>query len=197
MRETLETQCRRLSDGLKSLPKATPDNLPEVLTGIERLEATQKLALTAAEQLTSPGTANIGEIARLMMHYPSQFSADGVAGKGAELVAGIQQSVRGDWAEDIAEYPGWVVSEACKVWRRSEQGKFRPSIAEFRHICDGLVAPILLDKRAAEMALENARRKARQDAYFESERLKRFKPRTEQPQTAAGADVGAQEKVGA
>lgn len=110
-----------------------------------------------------------------MAHYPQQFSTDGLQGSGLELMRAIKRQVMTDWAEDLAEYPEWVVAEACRQWRRAVQGKFRPSISEFRQLCDVLLAPIRLKKYEAERVLAIARRKAEDETYFESERRKRFK----------------------
>lgn len=180
LKETLETSLQTLKHELQSVPAATPDNLQQVLASIEDLKVTANTALTAATQLTSPGTSNTADLQRLMMHYPSQYSADGMTGKGAELMLAIKRQALSDWAEDIAEYPGWVVAAACKQWRRSEQGRFRPSISEFRQLCGVLLWPTMEKKLEAERALTSARRKAEFEAECEKQRRERYelKPRS-------------------
>lgn len=73
--------------------------------------------------------AELLEKAHQGLHYTKQYATDGLTGEGLELMKAIKRQVLADLAEDVAEYPSWVVSEACRGWRRSDAGKFRPSIS--------------------------------------------------------------------
>ena len=162
---TLAECSKTLQSSLQSLAAASPETLEEVTGQIGQLESTVQQALTAAMQLMSPGgEANLTELFKLMGHYPKQFAMDGLTGNAAQMVAEMRRQVMTDWAEDVAEYPLWVVSEACRRWRRAEQGKWRPSISEFRALCEGLLHPIRDQQRFVERALINARRKAEFEA---------------------------------
>jgi hypothetical protein len=77
---------------------------------------------------------NTREMAKLMFHYPQAYSLDGLEGSELEMMREIKKQVLRDWADDIAEFPLWVVKEAAKEHRRAS--KFRPSISEFRERCE-------------------------------------------------------------
>ena len=45
----------------------------------------------------------------------------------------VEFMIAEDWAEDLGEFPAWVVDEAARQWRRSK--KFKPQICEIRDAC--------------------------------------------------------------
>ena len=45
----------------------------------------------------------------------------------------VEFMIAEDWAEDLGEFPAWVVDEAARQWRRSR--KFKPQICEIRDAC--------------------------------------------------------------
>ena len=169
----LETRLRTLRDGLRSLPMANPDNLQEVTAGILAMAEVRAEALATARSLMSPsGDENVVHVTRLSVHYPAQYSTDGLTGKGLELMQAIKRQVKTDFTADLAEYPSWVVEEACIRWRR--ESKFRPTSAELRGICDEILQPIRAAELEARKAIENAQRKAEFEAHCESERRRRY-----------------------
>lgn len=66
-------------------------------------------------------------VAQLMLHY-----------RQPERPEEQNELVFGDWLDDLAEYPTAVVREATREWRWAK--KFRPTIAEMRDLCEGLLA---------------------------------------------------------
>nr|WP_295833550.1 hypothetical protein [uncultured Azospirillum sp.] len=57
----------------------------------------------------------------------------------APLPPEVEALVAADWAEDLGEFPSWVIDAAARQWRRSS--RFRPSIAEMRALCEDLCRP--------------------------------------------------------
>ncbi|AWU96814.1 hypothetical protein [Azospirillum ramasamyi] len=70
----------------------------------------------------------LGRVLTLLSHFPA---------KG--LSPEVERMMALDWAEDLGEYPAWVIDAAARNWRRSR--KWRPSIAEMRALCEELCAP--------------------------------------------------------
>lgn len=70
----------------------------------------------------------LGRILTLLSHFPA---------KG--LSPEVEQMMALDWADDLGEYPAWVIDAAARSWRRSR--KWRPSIAEMRALCEEICAP--------------------------------------------------------
>ncbi|PWC49812.1 hypothetical protein TSA6c_27540 [Azospirillum sp. TSA6c] len=70
----------------------------------------------------------LGRVLTLLSHFPA---------KG--LSPEVERMMALDWAEDLGEYPAWVIDAAARHWRRSR--KWRPSIAEMRALCEELCAP--------------------------------------------------------
>jgi hypothetical protein len=50
----------------------------------------------------------------------------------------VEYAIAQDWAEDLGEFPGWVVEEAARQWRRTK--KFKPQICEMREACERIDA---------------------------------------------------------
>jgi hypothetical protein len=46
----------------------------------------------------------------------------------------VEYAIAQDWAEDLGEFPGWVVEQAARQWRRTK--KFKPQICEIREACE-------------------------------------------------------------
>jgi hypothetical protein len=77
----------------------------------------------------------------------------------------VEYAIAQDWAEDLGEFPGWVVEEAARQWRRTK--KFKPQICEMREACERIAARerTLLDRLrrlvdADEAYRDPARRRA-------------------------------------
>jgi len=63
-----------------------------------------------------------GRIAVLLAHYRSN-----------DLPDWIEERVADDWADDLADYPLWAITEAARTWRRTK--KFKPQISEIVQLC--------------------------------------------------------------
>jgi hypothetical protein len=50
----------------------------------------------------------------------------------------VEMMIADDWAEDLGEFPLWVIEDAARQWRRTK--KFRPQISEIRELCEYIVA---------------------------------------------------------
>ncbi len=70
----------------------------------------------------------LGRVLTLLSHFPA---------KG--LSPDVERMMALDWADDLGEYPAWVIDAAARNWRRSR--KWRPSIAEMRALCEEICAP--------------------------------------------------------
>ncbi|KAA0585931.1 hypothetical protein J2848_006858 [Azospirillum lipoferum] len=70
----------------------------------------------------------LGRVLTLLSHFPA---------KG--LSPEVERMMALDWADDLGEYPAWVIDAAARNWRRSR--KWRPSIAEMRTLCEEICAP--------------------------------------------------------
>lgn len=70
----------------------------------------------------------LGRVLTLLSHFPA---------KG--LSPEVERMMALDWADDLGEYPAWVIDAAARSWRRSR--KWRPSIAEMRTLCEEICAP--------------------------------------------------------
>lgn len=68
----------------------------------------------------------LARIFALLSHY-----------RTADLPEAVERAIAADWLEDLAEYPQAAIDRACQLWRRDpKKGRFRPSIAEIRALCD-------------------------------------------------------------
>jgi hypothetical protein len=70
----------------------------------------------------------------------------------------VEYVIAQDWAEDLGEFPAWVVEEAARQWRRAK--KFKPQICEIREACERIAArERMLLKRLRDLVdAEEARR---------------------------------------
>lgn len=174
-RETLAECLRTLRSAMSSLPVGTPENLKEIESILSHHDPLRVWGIQAADRLLVPaGRESMGPVGQLMMHYPQQYSTDGLKGSGLELMKAIKRQVIADWVEDLAEYPMWAVERACKVWRRSEKGMFRPAIADMRKICEAEVWQVRADRKELASLIENRRRRAEDEADLQRDRRKRF-----------------------
>jgi hypothetical protein len=102
-----------------SLPdRISPDDLAQV-----------RAALARYEIYLSPGRPDeiAGRLSALFSHYWV-----------GQMNDSLSTLVASDWLEDLGEYPGHVVEEACRRWRRSENRKPKP--AELRDKCQRIIA---------------------------------------------------------
>lgn len=83
--------------------------------------------LTATVLAPASSDHLLARVLALLSHFPSK----GMAPEVERLVAL-------DWADDLGEYPAWVIDAAARTWRRTK--KWRPSIAEMRALCADLCA---------------------------------------------------------
>ncbi|BAI74664.1 hypothetical protein AZL_b00010 (plasmid) [Azospirillum sp. B510] len=102
---------------------------PDGITQAQAALARQSLEdLHASVLLPADSDHLLGRVLTLLSHFPA---------KG--LSPEIERMMALDWAEDLGEYPAWVIDAAARHWRRSR--KWRPSIAEMRALCEELCAP--------------------------------------------------------
>ena len=137
-------------------------------------------ALVAVEAFTEVALmpASVDEVvepvARMFNHYTPTFNPTGMAEEYAKHVMKTRKMVQEDWVEALAEYPAWVVRDACKQWLYAEEGKFPPKIANIRKICNELMEPILRPMRVAESIRVRQRRRDELDAFFERQRAAKY-----------------------
>lgn len=102
---------------------------PDGVTAGESALARQSLEELYATVLAPADSDHLlGRVLTLLSHFPA---------KG--LSPEVERMMALDWAEDLGEYPAWVIDAAARNWRRSR--KWRPSIAEMRALCEELCAP--------------------------------------------------------
>ncbi|MBF5093674.1 hypothetical protein F1643_03310 [Azospirillum sp. INR13] len=102
---------------------------PDGVTAAEAALARQSLEELYATVLAPADSDHLlGRVLTLLSHFPA---------KG--LSPEVERMMALDWAEDLGEYPAWVIDAAARSWRRSR--KWRPSIAEMRILCEELCAP--------------------------------------------------------
>jgi hypothetical protein len=102
---------------------------PDGVTAAEAALARQSLEELYATVLAPADSDHLlGRVLTLLSHFPA---------KG--LSPEVERMMALDWAEDLGEYPAWVIDAAARNWRRSR--KWRPSIAEMRALCEDLCAP--------------------------------------------------------
>lgn len=102
---------------------------PDGVTAAEATLARQSLEELYATVLAPADSDHLlGRVLTLLSHFPA---------KG--LSPEVERMMALDWAEDLGEYPAWVIDAAARSWRRSR--KWRPSIAEMRALCEELCAP--------------------------------------------------------
>lgn len=129
------------------------------------LEAFAEMALmpAAVDEVVEP-------VARMFNHYTPTFNPTGMAEEYAKHVMKTRKMVQEDWVDALAEFPAWVIRDACKQWLYGEEGKFPPKIANIRKICNELMEPILKPVRVAEAIRVRQRRREELDAFFERQR---------------------------
>ena len=69
--------------------------------------------------------------------------------RGAELPAQVEAAIAEDWLDDLGEFPEFVVTEACRQWRRHpSKHKFKPLPGDIRLMCEDIVGrlPVLADR---------------------------------------------------
>ncbi|MBK1839123.1 hypothetical protein JHL17_17060 [Azospirillum sp. YIM B02556] len=104
---------------------------PDGVTAAQAALARQALEQLSATVLAPADSDHLlGRVLTLLSHFPA---------KG--LSPEVERMMALDWAEDLGEYPAWVLDAAARSWRRSR--KWRPSIAEMRALCEELCAPEL------------------------------------------------------
>ncbi|KAA0578508.1 hypothetical protein FZ983_19050 [Azospirillum sp. B21] len=102
---------------------------PDGVTAAEAALARQSLEELYVTVLAPADSDHLlGRVLTLLSHFPA---------KG--LSPEVERMMALDWAEDLGEYPAWVIDAAARSWRRSR--KWRPSIAEMRALCEELCAP--------------------------------------------------------
>ncbi len=102
---------------------------PDGVTAAEAALARHSLEELYATVLAPADSDHLlGRVLTLLSHFPA---------KG--LSPEVERMMALDWAEDLGEYPAWVIDAAARNWRRSR--KWRPSIAEMRALCEELCAP--------------------------------------------------------
>ncbi|WP_042703309.1 hypothetical protein [Azospirillum sp. B506] len=102
---------------------------PSGVTPAQAALARQTLEELSASVLAPADSDRLlGRILTLLSHFP-------VKGVSPE----VERMMALDWADDLGEYPAWVIDAAARSWRRSR--KWRPSIAEMRALCEDLCAP--------------------------------------------------------
>ena len=102
---------------------------PDGVTAAEAALARQSLEELYATVLAPADSDHLlGRVLTLLSHFPA---------KG--LSPEVERMMALDWAEDLGEYPAWVIDAAARNWRRTR--KWRPSIAEMRALCEELCAP--------------------------------------------------------
>ncbi|PWC88487.1 hypothetical protein TSH100_07785 [Azospirillum sp. TSH100] len=102
---------------------------PPGVTAAQAALARQTLEELSATVLAPADSDHLlGRVLTLLSHFPA---------KG--LSPEVERMMALDWADDLGEYPGWVIDAAARSWRRSR--KWRPSIAEMRALCEEICAP--------------------------------------------------------
>lgn len=102
---------------------------PAGVTAAQAALARQTLEELSATVLVPADSDHLlGRVLTLLSHFPA---------KG--LSPEVERMMALDWADDLGEYPAWVIDAAARNWRRSR--KWRPSIAEMRALCEEICAP--------------------------------------------------------
>ena len=102
---------------------------PAGVTAAQAALARQALEELSATVLAPADSDHLlGRVLTLLSHFPA---------KG--LSPEVERMMALDWADDLGEYPAWVIDAAARNWRRSR--KWRPSIAEMRALCEEICAP--------------------------------------------------------
>lgn len=102
---------------------------PAGVTAAQAALARQALEELSATVLAPADSDHLlGRVLTLLSHFPA---------KG--LSPEVERMMALDWADDLGEYPAWVIDAAARSWRRSR--KWRPSIAEMRALCEEICAP--------------------------------------------------------
>ena len=102
---------------------------PAGVTTAQAARARQALEELSATVLAPADSDHLlGRVLTLLSHFPA---------KG--LSPEVERMMALDWADDLGEYPAWVIDAAARNWRRSR--KWRPSIAEMRALCEEICAP--------------------------------------------------------
>lgn len=120
-------------------------------------------ALTIYREAMAPADdAHVAiEIERLMLHFPVK-----------DMTPAMNTSVAMDWLDDLGAFPLWAIKIACKEWRQTQ--KWRPTIAEFRTLCDTATWLHRYKMNRMFQMMEAARKKAAADEKVMAE-VKRMK----------------------
>ncbi|MEI6558940.1 MAG: hypothetical protein WCO00_11085 [Rhodospirillaceae bacterium] len=88
----------------------------------------------------------LARIHALLSHYRAEA-----------LPAVVEEAIAADWADDLGDYPAWVVEEACRAWRRdARRYRFRPLPGDIRRLCDEIAAVPLEMRRRLTVLLERS-----------------------------------------
>ncbi|WP_081761405.1 hypothetical protein [Methylopila sp. 73B] len=112
---------------------------------------------------------NFGHCFALLSQYPAVYQTEGLKGGELEVMQQLKRRMRADWIEDLADVPEWAVRHACREWRRSSKGEWRPKISDILHLANSALAPFRAQLLDGERKLDHARLEARRQAHFAAE----------------------------
>ena len=73
------------------------------------------------------------------------------------LPPAVEQAVAQDWADDLSEWPAWVVVAACKAWRQHPtKYRFKPVPGDIRLLCIEIAGKLPVVKQRLEKLIAAA-----------------------------------------
>jgi hypothetical protein len=98
----------------------------------------QQLSLLDEALAPAQRPAVLARVLALLSHYRQD-----------PLPEAVEAAIAEDWADDLGEYPFWVLEDAARQWRRDpKKYRFKPLPGDIRRICEEIVAkPETMRKR--------------------------------------------------
>ena len=123
------------------------DWLPVYVSGPELDEVQSALSLVMDSLVPADKGYILTRVLTLLSHYRQD-----------QTPPQVERMIAEDWADDLGEFPSWVIDEAARWWRRNKV--FKPSICEIRRLCAGYIEPEAKIRDRLVAIIENSRRRS-------------------------------------
>ena len=106
----------------------------------------QLVQVSAAMAPADPGVL-LARVLALLSHYRDHNP----------LPPQVEAAIAEDWADDLGEWPAWVVAAACRAWRQHPtKYRFKPLPGDIRLLCIEIAGKLPVVKQRLERLLASA-----------------------------------------
>ncbi len=104
----------------------------------------RQLSMVSAALAPGEPGAVLARIHALLAHYRDRDP----------LPPAVEAAIAEDWLDDVGEWPGWVVTAACKAWRRHPiKYRYKPLPGDIRALCVEIAGKLPVIQKRLERLL--------------------------------------------